>query len=99
MIIVLTAVSGWIGVNVMSKQIKINLNDWIKGKLTPYGKEVYTRFFDGLPENIEVPDVYTDTQGLSKFQLWEFIEIFGQYIYMGAENVIEPLDLYWSEQG
>lgn len=31
-------------------------------------------------------------------QLWEFIEIFGSHIYMGAQNVIESLGIIKEEE-
>ena len=74
----------------MSKQITTNLNDRIKVKLTPTGKEIYKQFFKGLP--IKIPDP-EDEQGWSVFQLWGFIEMFGPHIHISSPNVIDPLDI------
>lgn len=72
-------------------QTVINLNDWIKVKLTPYGQQIYYAHF--LNFHITPPRLKIDDEGYTRFQLWSFIEMFGSYIYMGAKNVIEPLEI------
>ena len=79
----------------------INLNDWVKVKLTDLGKDVYYHRFDevnefikkrgGKPITPHMPAV--DSEGKTKIQLWDFIELYGDYIGMAKPNVIEPLDL------
>lgn len=72
-------------------ETKINLNDWIKIKLTPYGEDVYRIFYCRL--KLEPLPLRKDKDGYVSFQLWDFIQIFGSYIYMGNKNVIEPLEI------
>lgn len=79
----------------------INLNDFVKVKLTDLGKDIYYHRFDKVNEHIKkrggnpitphMPEV--DLEGKTKIQLWDFIELYGDYIGMGKPNVIEPLDL------
>ena len=79
---------------------KINLNETIKVKLTPYGEEIYYKQFDELNKkygreicNPQMPRI--DTDGYTEFQLWQFIELYGQHIGMCKSNVIEPLDIVY----
>ena len=79
---------------------KINLNDTIKVKLTPYGAEIYYKQFDELNKQrgreICKPQMpLIDKDGYTKFQLWHFIELYGQHIGMCKQNVIEPLDIVY----
>ena len=72
-------------------QTTINLNNRIKVKLTEYGEEVYRQFYYNIPRS--APALKKDDNGYVSFLLWEFIEIFGNDIYMGNKNVIEPLNM------
>lgn len=55
----------------------MNLNEKVEVKLTEYGKEILVK------ENcrFEVKD------GIHIFQLWELMQIFGKYLYMGNPKV------------
>ena len=80
----------------MNGNYALNFNDIIKVKLTDHGKDIYYHRFDNLIEtgvNLtpKMPEV--DTDGYTKFQLWEFIQLYGQYIGMALPNVIEPIDI------
>lgn len=82
------------------KPTKINLNETIKVKLTPYGAEIYYKQFDELNKQYErqickpqMPRI--DKDGYTEFQLWHFIELYGQHIGMCKQNVIEPLDIVY----
>ena len=79
---------------------KINLNDTIKVKLTPYGAEIYYKQFDELNKQRgreickpHMPRI--DKDGYTEFQLWHFIELYGQHIGMCKQNVIKPLDIVY----
>ena len=79
---------------------KINLNETIKVKLTPYGAEIYYKQFDELNKQCgreickpHMPRI--DKDGYTEFQLWHFIELYGQHIGMCKLNVIEPLDIVY----
>lgn len=82
---------------------KINLNDTIKVKLTPYGAEIYYKQFDKLNKQYEkeickphMPQI--DKDGYTEFQLWHFIELYGEHIGMCKPNVIEPLEIVLKEE-
>lgn len=77
---------------------KINLNDTIKVKLTPYGAEIYYHQFDDINKRygrqvIEPHMPTIDKDGYTKFLLHGFMELYGEYMYAGARNVIEPIEI------
>ena len=79
---------------------KINLNETIKVKLTPYGAEIYYKQFDEVNKQCgreickpHMPRI--DKDGYTEFQLWNFIELYGEHIGMCKPNVIEPLDIVY----
>ena len=80
--------------------VKINMNDSIKVKLTDLGKEIYYHQFDdciraGAKIKPHFPEV--DEDGYTMFQLWNFIELYGEHIGVTKPNVIEPLEIISSE--
>lgn len=84
---------------------KLNLNDRVKVKLTPYGAEIYFHQFDELnkvlsakgakPVNPHMPKI--DEDGYTSFQLWDFIHLYGEYINIGKQNVITDMNFYISD--
>ena len=86
--------------------MKINLNETVKFKLTDYGKDIYYHQYDELNEYIKkkgrkppfeqrMPEV--DEKGYTEMQLWCFIELYGNYMGMAKPNVIEPLEIIYTE--
>ena len=82
------------------KPTKINLNETIKVKLTPYGAEIYYKQFDDVNKHCgreickpQMPRI--DKDGYTEFQLWHFIELYGKHIGVCKPNVIEPLDIVY----
>lgn len=80
--------------------VRINLNEPIKVRLTDFGKDIYYHQYDDLNERCgkEVckPSFpKTDKDGYATFQLWCFIELYGDYIGMGKKNVIQPLEIVY----
>ena len=80
----------------------INLNDWVKVKLTDLGKEIYYHRHDRLIEHIRNHGIEPtikpsfpkeDAEGKTRFQLWDFMELYGEHIGMMKPNVIEHLDI------
>jgi len=78
----------------------INLNARIKVKLTELGKDIYRRSFTSINEKYRRPvfkpsecEPKIDTDGFTEFSLWDFIHTFGEAIYLGAPNVIEPIEI------
>ena len=81
---------------------KINLNDTIKVKLTPLGADIFYHQYDKLNKNygktvIEPHLPKVDEKGYTKFQLHQFMELYGEHIGVTKPNVIEPLDIILCE--
>ena len=85
------------------KPTKLNLNEQVKVKLTPLGAEIYYHQYDDVNKKIKencgkefepiMPQI--DKDGYTEFQLWHFIELYGEHIGMCKPNVIEPLDIVY----
>lgn len=83
-------------------EIKINLNDFIKVKLTETGKEIFNHRFDELNKkyrhgmeiykNIPLKE---DENRYTEFQLWDFMQIYGHYMYMADPSVIDPIEIIY----
>ena len=81
--------------------VKINLNNFVKVKLTDLGKEIYYHRHDALNEHlkkrgakpIEPHFPKEDEEGKTKFQLWEIMELYGSCMGMAKPNVIKPLEI------
>ena len=83
--------------------IHINLNDTVKFRLTDYGKDIYYHRFDEVNTKIRkrggkliepnMPKV--DSDGYTRMQLWQFMELFGPHTGMAMKNYIEPLEIVY----
>ena len=85
---------------VQPEPIRINLNEPIKVKLTDWGKEIYYHQYDRINQ-IAGRKIYEprfpkeDESGYTEFQLWCFIELYGEHMGMTMPNVIEPLEIVY----
>lgn len=85
---------------------QLNLNCVIKVKLTEKGKFIYFHRYDNLndyllktgktPISSKPPEV--DENGFTKFQLWEFMELYGEHMVVGLSEVIQPLNIFIEEE-
>lgn len=79
----------------------LNLNDRIKVKLTPLGVTIfYHQYDDLLKDHPQIKSIKPtmpriDKDGYTSFQLWCFIELYGEFIGMGQEQVIEDNRIYF----
>lgn len=82
---------------------KLNLNDTIKVKLTDKGMDILKHRLDNLNDFIikqggspiapYIPEA--DSEGFTEFQLWKFMNIFGEHFENGMINLpIESLNIY-----
>ena len=86
--------------------LKLNWNDTVKVKLTEHGKEIYRAQYDELNEimwskgkaGFERPEPRVDENGLTAFQLWHFIQLYGNYIGVGLEEVVDSPYFYINEK-
>ena len=63
----------------------INLNDTVRVKLTDYGVMIHRKTVRLEPQ--------VDDDGYTRYQLWDFMRIFGNEMLPGAPKVINPLDM------
>lgn len=70
---------------------KLNLNDNVKVKLTSFGLEILSMRYKERNGNSTdfVPTI--DENGYTEYQLWELMNIFGEYYYVGAAEL--PFEL------
>lgn len=83
--------------------IRINLNEPIKVKLTDWGKEIYYHQYDRANQiagrEICKPKFpKEDENGYTEFQLWRFMELYGEHMGMTLPNVIEPLEIVYERR-
>ena len=83
--------------------IRINLNEPIKVKLTDWGKEIYYHQYDRANQiagrEICKPKFpKEDENGYTEFQLWCFMELYGEHMGMTLPNVIEPLEIVYERR-
>lgn len=78
--------------------VEINVNNWVKVKLTPKGEELLERKHYQLYETIRkrVPDVEVplfklnlDEEGYYRDQMWSFMNTFGPHTYVAREQLFE----------
>ena len=81
--------------------VHINLNEQIKVKLTDYGRDIFYHRHDEFNKRFSflLPPHYpeVDENGYSTFQLWDFMNIYGEYINIGSRNVVQPLEIIYEE--
>ena len=85
---------------------KLNLNSTIGFCLNDRGKDIYYHKYDKLNEYIvsqggealerRYPDV--DENGISWFQLWQFMDIFGNHTGLGKPEFWKELSIYIKEE-
>ena len=80
-------------------EIRLNLNDIVKVRLTDLGREIYHQYYNinrrygKIICNPVLPE--EDEAGYMKFQLWVFMSIYGNYIGMTKPNVIDPIEIIY----
>lgn len=87
----------------MPDEIKINLNDFIKVKLTETGKDIFNHRFDELNEKLKKQayknmPLKEDENGYTEFQLWDFMQIYGSHMYFAGPTVIDPFEIIYPTQ-
>ncbi len=82
----------------MSQQ-PFNINEPIFIKLEKDGLEAYRKYYENLFSGTNYKDYQTvpkkDKFGYSRFQLWEFMQIFGKMMGMGIFHLSEGNNVYF----
>lgn len=79
--------------------IKININSYVKVKLTERGKEIFKKQFDHLPASYKKrhnPSEFepaVDANGYTKFQLCALMNLYGEYLAPGAPKVFKDMNI------
>jgi len=70
---------------------KFNINDDVKVKLNEEGLKVWKKanFYNELQK---------DENGYYTFQFWDFMNIFGEHIYLGSNCLFENNSLFFNEE-
>lgn len=81
---------------------QVNLNDYVKFKLTDSGNKIIEKYRLKLSEmiNQEVSRdvvVKTDENGFEYMTLWEFMKVFGDHFHNGANPVVEDNNLLFDK--
>ena len=81
-------------------EVKINLNELVKVKLTDLGKDIYYHQYDELNARLgtiifKPAFAKEDDEGYTYFQLWNFMEVYGKHIGLSKPNVIDPLEIIY----
>lgn len=83
------------------KKWKVNLNEYIMVKLNDKGKDIYYHQYDEVNENIKrhggkpiIPKMpKVDEEGYTRFQMWQFMNLYGEYMTIGFDTVLETMDI------
>lgn len=82
----------------------ININDYIKVKLTDKGKDIYYDYYvnyyqeeDYIYKNTAC-EAKVDINGYTKMQLHEFMQIFGNRIPFGYNDIFENNNIIIGEE-
>lgn len=74
--------------------MKFNVNNYVRVRLTSYGKEILRKQFDEMHEKF--PSAFRefalpkeDSEGWSEWQMWYLMEKFGDYIRLGGDVPFE----------
>lgn len=71
--------------------MKFNINNYVKVKLTDFGREIHSDWWNSLDSSWMRPyrSPTEDAEGYSVWQLWHLMEIFGEHIHLGGKNPFE----------
>lgn len=73
--------------------MKVNLNDTIKFRVTEHGQKILNTYFIELEEYYKLPKDCVDyekekfSKDIIEMQLWEFMNIFGNAQFCGADAI------------
>lgn len=76
---------------------RLNWNYRVKVKLTSQGRYIFLHRYDDLIQTgaaIKQELPIEDEDGFCEFQLWDFMQLYGQHIGMGFPKIVEDLSFY-----
>lgn len=78
-------------------EVRINLNESVKFRLSEYGKEIYRHRYDRYGFEYD-REPKLDDDGYMSMQLWTFMQIFGEHMILGAPEVVNPLEIIYESE-
>jgi len=77
----------------MSQTVSFNLNEYVRVKVLASGFEAWHAHYKYMPPQYR-PSLASllekaDEQGYCKFQLWEFMQVFGPSIHLSVAGLFE----------
>lgn len=75
-------------------EVRINLNESVKFKLSERGKEIYRHRHDGYGFEYD-REPKLDDDGYMSMQLWMFMQTFGEHMTMFMPEVLKPLEIIY----
>ena len=80
--------------NKAEKFVKTNLNLYIKVKLNDYGKKIHYDYWKDICRDAKATyKLEIDEEGYSSFQIYDFMNTFGEHAHMGAKPFLETNDI------
>jgi hypothetical protein len=76
--------------------IEYNLNKTVYARLNNIGRDIYKNYIQSLNSNLST-ELEVDENGFTKFQLWDLIHIFGEYINLGLPTPFDKNCIYFKE--
>jgi hypothetical protein len=70
---------------------KFNINNYVYVKLNERGKQI-------LSDERYTAHKWPSKEGMYRFQLWEFMNIFGKHLFLGLPSVVEENAIYFDEK-
>ena len=71
----------------------ININEMVRVKLTLYAETKYQEYWRGFTDH-SLP-LQKDEEGYTEFQMWEFMHIFGPYLFNGSHQIIKENRMFF----
>ena len=71
--------------------MKVNFDDHVRVKLTSWGKEVHSKYYErylGVYSQRFAPTL--DEEGYTIYTLRDFMNIFGEHVDRGINDIIDP---------
>lgn len=78
-------------------EVRINLNESVKFKLSERGKEIYRHRHDGYGFEYD-REPKLDDDGYMSMQLWTFMQIFGEHMTWGMPEVLKPFEIIYGQE-
>lgn len=88
--------------------MKINLNKYVRFKLTPYGKDYFDKYVTNMMEEYHYPPRYNKEAVANSMlkprgdeyeaQMWELMHVFGSGMWMGNDSCFENMTIEIEEE-